>query len=188
MPAPWEQKGDIFVKFKNIFLQARIIIGLSFALMFSALPVMAAEPSQQPVLSFSNGSVVGSSTVLKNEEGATMIYHSSGLPMNTPMTILWVIFNNPENCAGPSAGHPFQCGASDLFNSAVNGSVVVGPTKPTSGRGGFNVGDHLNVDDATNALIGSGLTNSANADIHLVVSSTPDLDLSHFLQFSVHEF
>lgn len=154
---------------------------LALGLLMVGLPAGAASIDKQPVHLFSDGSVVsGAWTGLTtNNQGATMSWHSSGFPANTARTILWVIFNHPENCAGPSIGHPFQCGASDLGTPAVQASIVVGPTEMTDDTGNLNVGGHLAAGDTTNALFGPGLVNTSGAHIHLVEAT--------FTQFSVHE-
>ncbi len=47
--------------------------------------------------------VTGKSTLIRNKNGITMTYNTSGLTPGHTYTIWWLIWNNPENCAVPGA-------------------------------------------------------------------------------------
>jgi hypothetical protein len=42
---------------------------------------------------------------------------------DTPYSIWWIIFNNPEECAGAAAIPPEPCALPDLFNEDVDAAV-----------------------------------------------------------------
>lgn len=147
----------------------------------------AAQINTSVVHLFSDGSIVGgsSSKLMTNDAGASMTLHTSGLTAGHPVTVWWVIFNKPEFCAGPSTGHPFRCGITDLSNPKVEASVMFSAGHMIGGDGIGNYGAHLKAGDTSGCVTtpvvlpcGHGLTNPRGADIHLVVhdhgSVSPD--------------
>jgi hypothetical protein len=62
------------------------------------------------------GDVVGTSKLVRNDNGVSMTFHTDGLEPGTIATIWWVLFHNPSACAG-------DCGSADLANPAVDGSA-----------------------------------------------------------------
>src|SRR5438552_251544 len=130
---------------KTLVLEALCLLAL-IPISADAIPI-----SKSDVHLFSDGSTVAgaTTTLTRSATGATMTFHSSGFSPKTQTTILFVIFNHPENCAGPSVGHPFQCGATDLGTPSVEGSIVVGPTHLSNDFGGFDVGAHLKAGDTS---------------------------------------
>lgn len=149
-----------------------VLFGL-VAAMTSAISAQAAsaEHTSSPVHLFSNGSVVAGAQgdLVTNSAGASMTLRTSGLTTGDAVTAWWIVFNYPANCAGPAPWHPFQCGASDLSNPAVGGSVLyaTGHIIGASGRAGF--GAHVATGDTGGALFGPGLINPLTAHIHVVV-------------------
>jgi len=144
---------------------AAAMIGLS------ALTAYAGAPTTTTVRSFSDGSVVpGSSAgLVRTDAGVSATLATSGLPGGDVVTMWWVVFNHPENCSGPSAGHPFQCGRSDLANPAVEASVLYAAGRVTSDGGAAFYGAHLSVGDTSGALFGPGLLFPGSAHVHLVL-------------------
>jgi hypothetical protein len=137
----------------------------------SAMTVYAGAPTTTAVRSFSDGSVIpGSSAgLIRTDTGVSATLATSGLPAGDVVTMWWVVFNHPENCSGPSAGHPFQCGRSDLGNPAVEASVLYAAGRITSDGGAANYGAHLSVGDTSGALFGPGLLFPRSAHVHLVL-------------------
>ncbi len=135
------------------------------------LTAYAGAPTATAVRSFSDGSVVpGSSAALvRTDAGVSANLATSGLPGGDVVTMWWVVFNHPENCSGPSAGHPFQCGRSDLSNPAVEASVLFAAGRVISAGGAVDYGAHLSVGDTSGALFGPGLLFPQSAHIHLVL-------------------
>jgi hypothetical protein len=85
------------------------------------------------------------------------------------VTVWWFVFNHPERCShGTELG---RCGPGDLApfggEASVESSLIyaTGHRVAASGRAGFAA--KLAVNDATNTVFGSGLTNPFGAEIHL---------------------
>ncbi len=137
----------------------------------SALTVYAGAPATTAVRSFSDGSVVpgSSASLVRTDAGVSATLATSGLPAGDVVTVWWVVFNHPENCSGPSAGHPFQCGRSDLGNPAVGASVLFAAGRIIGDGGDAYYGAHLSVGDISGALFGPGLLLPRSAHVHLVL-------------------
>jgi hypothetical protein len=144
-------------------------------LVVAASVAQAAAPTPSEVRLFTDGSVVPGaySTLRTSQTGAGFTLHTAGLPPGDAVTVWWVIFNKPQNCAGPGPGHPFRCDASDLSNPAVQASVqlaaghVVGTAGPVTWAGHLATGDTTGC--AFGAFLCAGLRSPTEADIHLIV-------------------
>jgi hypothetical protein len=117
---------------------------------------------------FSDETIVpdSSSTLLRNRSGITMTIHTSELEPRAAYTIWWVIFNQPDACAGD------PCGLGDLFDMDVQASVLfaAGHVVPPSGKGNFAAS--LRAGGPTRqVLFGPALLDSRHAEVHLVVRS-----------------
>lgn len=137
----------------------------------SALNAFASGPTTTSVRSFADGSVVpgSSASLVRTDSGVSATLLTSGLRGGDVVTLWWVVFNHPENCAGPSAGHPFQCGRSDLGNPAVEASVLFATGRVIDLSSGGEYGAHLSVGDTRGALFGPGLLLPQTAHVHLVL-------------------
>ncbi len=137
----------------------------------SALTAFAGGPTTTTVRSFSDGNVVpgSSASLIRTDAGVSATLATTGLPVGDVVTMWWVVFNHPENCSGPSAGHPFQCGRSDLGNPAVEASVLFATGRVISDGGAAYYGAHLSVGDTSGALFGPGLLFPSSAHVHLVL-------------------
>lgn len=162
---------------------AAAMIGLT------ALSALAASPTTTSVRSFTDGSVVpgSSASLVRTDAGISATLSTSRLPSRDVVTLWWVIFNHPENCAGPSAGHPFQCGASDLGNPAVEASVLFAAGRLIDESGGASYGAHLSVDGTGGALFGPGLLLPRTAHVHLVLHDHGPAD-PRILDQELHSF
>ncbi|MDX1664575.1 MAG: hypothetical protein R3272_12335 [Candidatus Promineifilaceae bacterium] len=109
-----------------------------------------------------------SASLVTNEAGATMRIQTSGLTPGDAVTIWWVIFNNPEACAGyPNAA----CTMADLMGNtaAVGAEVTYATGNVIGGSGKGNFAAHLAPGHTTQEWFGNGFTNPTGAEIHLVV-------------------
>jgi hypothetical protein len=69
---------------------------------------------------------------LSINDGALAFVHATDLTNGNTYTLRWVIFNNPQFCAGPSPSGG-RCGEADLTNARVQPSVVNGLTQTITG-------------------------------------------------------
>lgn len=132
-----------------------------------------AARSTQPVVQVWDGTPVGTSTLVRTDQGISASFHSSGLPAGQAVTLWFVVFNNPSACTG-------GCGLDDiLFNEAAEGDFLVGAGNVVGGSGTANFGGHLAVGDISGSAfpeIGMpgrsvGLTNPWGAQVGLLVHS-----------------
>lgn len=92
----------------------------------------------------------------------------------TALTVWWVVFNKPENCATSPCGEP------DLFEPAVQASAFYATGALTDADGGVMFvtslyetvpGKFKRIDLNTSLLGGPGLMDARKAEIHAVVRS-----------------
>lgn len=114
---------------------------------------------------------VGSSRLVRNDNGVSVDLSTSGLTSGTTATLWMVVFNHPANCSPPG------CGVDDLFAPAVmsdvlytNGSVIGGSGKASFG-GHRREGDNGGSVFAALGLPAPGIIDSRMAEIHFVVRS-----------------
>ena len=127
------------------------------------------------VYQFSDMSQVGSSTLNRHGNSVSMTIHTSGIPAGMAVTVWWVVFNVPENCATSPCGEP------DIFDPAVRADVLYAAGHVTGNGPHRNFAGQLRRGDASgsimpffNALLGIdlpslGLERVDGAEIHLVV-------------------
>ena len=151
-----------------------------------AVPASAAT-TRSGLYRFADGSPVsGASSVLTTTDtGARFQLQTNDLPSGDRVNVLWVIFNQPQNCTHGGPGH--RCGPGDLppyggDDSAVT-SIVADNGHPVGGSGNATFAGRLATGDTSNALFGPGLINPTGAEVHLLVA---DAD-GTILQFSPHE-
>jgi hypothetical protein len=169
--------------------------GIGIAVMVLLISSMAASASpvsksEQDVFwtphSDQEGQVEGAySTLIRNRNGVTMTYKTSGLDRGTVQTIWWVIFNNPEAC---EYGNEINmCDEPDIFNPDTEASVMYAAGNVVGGNGKANFGGRLNVGDTSGCLrdgvpvaleegldelffpCGDGLDDPMTAEIHLAL-------------------
>jgi hypothetical protein len=118
-----------------------------------------------------------------------MTIQTSGLPAGDAVTAWWVVFNSPQNCDGPSPGHPFQCGPSDLFKAGnpAGASMLFATGHVVGSDGAAGFGAHLQVGDTGGALFGPGLVHPRTAHIHVVLRDHGPADPSR-LDEQLHSF
>lgn len=116
-------------------------------------------------------------TLTRTDFGVVYNIRTNGLEKGHAVTTWWVIFNNPEACAG-------DCSIEDLFvdfpvdltpNPAVNPAVMSGGGHVVGASGRAAFASHLNEGQITNEhplfVGGPGLTDARGAEIHLVLRS-----------------
>lgn len=135
-------------------------------LLIGAIPAHAGQSSTSDVLTFSDGTTVGSSNLVRTASGISASIHTSRLTPGDVVTVWIVVFNDPTACASN------PCTMNDRFNSTVDAHAVYGAGHVIGGNGTAGYGLHLNVGDASREdLWGTGpaLTDPEGAEIHLVL-------------------
>lgn len=143
-------------------------------------PVLAAaQGSEANVVVFATGDAVGTSSLVRNKNGVSMTYRSSGLEPGTVATIWWVVFNDPDECEGGTvAGVALTCTAADIPDPAVDASVFYAAGHVIGGPGRANYAARLPVGrltvdpdpDANQLIAGDGILKDAgDAVVHLVL-------------------
>lgn len=165
---------------KSIFVLSsnRIIVSVALSLLMFVGPTQAADNSHaklhtfnQPDGSPADGSVIkGSSAKLTRGEDAVWVrVKTTGLPPGA-YTNWWIIFNNPDECAGGPGG----CNGDDFGNPAVMASVRIatGGVVGSNGIGRFRT-TPLEVGDVSGSavqhLFGPGLLSAKDAEIHYLI-------------------
>jgi hypothetical protein len=134
-----------------------------------------------PVTAIADGSLTGYSVLARTSSGLRFRLFTTELEAHHAFTVWWVVFNHPENCAGATTSTAPRCGMADMANPAVDASALRadGDVVGAFGVGWFS--GSLAVDDATEAIAGTGLHDPAGADVQFVVrdhgpvSSDPDV-------------
>ena len=157
---------------RNLILAALLGVGAATtaASGIGTASASATSPRQiSPVRLFSDGSVVahGWSSLRTMPDRASVDLHTRKLPAGDAVTLWWVIFNHPENCAHGVGG--LRCGEGDLNVASVEASVLYADGQIIRAGGIANYRATRTVGDTSGALFGNGLTNPLGADIHLVV-------------------
>lgn len=116
------------------------------------------EPGQQ---------VEGAWARLKsNEEGLSLHLKTAELEPGNAVTVWWVIFNQPENCAAyPDA----PCGLGDLENPAAVPEITYATGTVIGSNGKANFKAELAVGHTSQEWFGNGLTNPTGAEVHTIV-------------------
>ncbi len=147
---------------------------------------------------------------LSTNDGAIAFVHATDLTNGNTYSLRWVIFNNPQFCAGPSPSGG-RCGEADLNNARVQPSVVNGLTQTITGGivedlrddflffpflvprdpdsqagisgldGVANFRARLATRDTSRAVFGPGLLNPLTAEIHILV-----MDGDRVVEVAVH--
>ena len=108
------------------------------------------------------GANLGDVTIERNSAGATAWVNSTGLTAGKAYTLWWVIWNDPTLCA-------VGCDAPDL--GIPGNSVFLAASGVASAEDELSLHAHTPADGSIDgaAVIPGGLTDTANATIHLVV-------------------
>jgi len=113
--------------------------------------------------------VLGSSRLIRTEDGISASLQSSGLPAGQAVTMWFVVFNYPEFCSSS------PCGPADIPNPAVKFDGLYGGGHVIGDNGRANFGGHLAVGDPSGSLFveqgmpGVGLLNPLGAQVLLML-------------------
>jgi hypothetical protein len=115
----------------------------------------------------------GSSTLTRTSNAIAMDLHTTGLTPGDAVTIWWMVFNHPEACTSgsstPDDPTDPRCGMADMGNPAADLSVLFAAGHVIDDAGVAEFGGKLAVNDASGAIMGTGLHDPAGADVTLVV-------------------
>lgn len=143
----------------------------------SEVAASKASHNTSNVYKFSDMSVVGSSRLVRHGNSLSMTLKTSDIPAGMAVTVWWVFFNNPENCATSPCGEP------DIFDPMVKADVLYAAGHVTGNGNHINFAAQHRASDASgsvmpffNALLGLnlpsvGLEDVNGAEVHLVVRS-----------------
>jgi len=98
---------------------------------------------------------VGSTRLVRNSSGLTAVYDATDLPAGQALTLWFIIFNSPENCATSPCSIP-----QDVFNPDAAADFYFGAGHVVGGSGNTSFGGRLQVGDLT----GSGKAETGLAD------------------------
>ena len=109
----------------------------------------------------------GSSLIIRGDDGIELKYVAAGLPVGHVVSLRAEIFNHPEKCTHGERGS--RCGAADLGDAAVDGSVVYLSSVWARQRAAIPMDVKVAKGDGARAVLGGGLTNPRGADVHVVL-------------------
>lgn len=128
--------------------------------------------STVPVLTFATGKEVGSSKLVRTDNGVSFKLSTTGLKPGTVHTLWMVIFNEPENCTDPG------CGTDDLVNLDATPELTYAAGTAIGGSGKATFAGHRNEGDNGGSIMEEwlglpepGLETARGAEIHFVVHS-----------------
>jgi len=135
----------------------------ALAVVLPATAGAATSSSKSPMNVFdTTQKIPGAFSVLyRNDTGAAMRIDTRDLPSGT-YTVWWIIWNDPGVCSA------VPCGLGDLFKPGNDLGFATGGIV-ASANGKFTPAAGLTAGDLTNMLVGVGLTDPHDAEIHLVV-------------------
>lgn len=153
---------------------AVLVLAVLTALAAMAAPVAgaSADRTTSPVFTLPPGpDTVGSSTLVRTDNGLSARLETSGLRPGDVVTLWWIVANSPEEC---EAGGPLsQCGPMDHLAGRGDIAVHHATGNIVGDAGTANFGAHLRVGDLSRALFDGepGLTDPRDAEVFLVVKT-----------------
>jgi len=118
-----------------------------------------------------DGHVTGSAQLHRKKEGIRIEVNTTELGAGYAYTNWWIIFNNPEHCAGGAGG----CNGDDFSNPDVEGSVLYATGRVADSDGNATFRAFLPVGliraDGQRHLFGPGLQDPKKAEVHYVIRS-----------------
>lgn len=152
---------------------ALVVVALLTLAVGPAAALAASARTTAPTVQVWDGTVVGSSALVRTDNGISASFQSTNLPPGQAVTLWFVIFNSPADCIG-------GCGLDDiLFNPSAEADFLVAAGHVIGESGSANFGAHLRVGDTSGSAfpeIGlpdrvTGLTNPWGAQVGLLVHS-----------------
>jgi hypothetical protein len=177
---------------RNATVNALALITAVILALAAATPAVSAsaEHSTSPVFRIADvlGGTpfpVGSSTLVRSDNGMTAELGTSALAPGDVVTMWWVVFNDPDSCRSGIPGAS-RCGPADVMQGRGGVSSLRATGRIVDdGTAGF--GAHLRVGDTARALIGDGLTNARGAEVILILK-THGPKLPGFVSQQLHTF
>lgn len=178
---------------RHATLDALALITAAILALATAMPAVgaSAEHSTSPVFRIADvfGATpipVGSSTLVRSDNGLTAKLGTSALAPGDVVTMWWVVFNDLDSCRSGIPGAS-SCGPADVMQGrgGVSSLRATGRIVDDNGTAGF--GAHLRVGDTARALIGDGLTHARDAEVILILK-THGPKLPGFVSQQLHTF
>ncbi|GAA4868651.1 hypothetical protein [Luteimonas vadosa] len=167
------------------------LLGLAIALSASGEAFAGSQSTTTDAFWLWNpAAIVGDAKLVRTETGVSARWSSLGLPKGSAVTLWFVVFNNPAECATT------PCGAPDLFNPAVQGDFLLGGGHVIGANGMANFGGHLSLGDASGSGhieigfpgLAVGLTNPYGAEVHLLLHSHGPAKTGQMLKSQISSF
>jgi hypothetical protein len=144
------------------------------------LPAVAANASAEhttrpvfrvaDVFSGAPPSPVGTSTLVRTDNGVSATLDAAALTPGDIVTLWWVVFNDPDSCqAGIPGGS--NCGPPDAQLGRGGASVLRATGRIVDQDGAASYGAHLRVGDTSGALAGAGLLDARGAEVILILKT-----------------
>jgi len=111
---------------------------------------------------------VGSSTLVRTDNGVSVALKTMGLAPGHVVTLWWVVFNDPDGCQAGIPGFS-SCGRPDAMagRGGVSPNHAAGRIVDEDGTAEF--GAHLRKGDDSRALAGDGLVAPRGAEVILIL-------------------
>lgn len=103
-----------------------------------------------------------------DENGADLLLNTADLTPGDAVTIWWVIFNNPEECAAFPQG---TCGLVDLGDPDVAAEITYATGDVINNNGKAHFSAQLGVGHTSQEWFGNGLIDPTGAEVHVIVRS-----------------
>lgn len=168
------------------FSRIAVAVAVAITSLLVGAAVVFSAPAQRSTVPVNPFGVPGtdipgsSSTLTRTDSGVSMTLHTSDLPAGA-YTVWFVLFNNPEECTepcneddifvdgDPSLGLNFdQIAAAEIDFARATGGIVI-----ENGIGNF--AGSLRAGDTSEAILGTGLLEPREAEIHLIVRHHGDV-------------
>ena len=132
-----------------------------------------------PVRKTSDGSVVGTSSLVRHGNSLSVQIKTSEIPAGMAVTVWWVVFNRPDYCNHPTPHG--MCGLPDLFDPMTMSDLLYATGHVTGNDGKIHFGAQQQAGDTSdsirgfyNALRGEnlpvvGLQNVEGAEVRMVI-------------------
>jgi hypothetical protein len=155
-------------------------LGAALLAVATLLPVVSADATAEQttrpvfrladVLSGAPPSPVGTSTLVRTDNGVSATLGTTALNPGDAVTLWWVVFNDPDSCQAGIPGAS-SCGPADAMHGRGGVSVLRATGRIVDQAGTADYGAHLRVGDTSRALIGDGLTDVRGAEVILVLKT-----------------
>ena len=140
--------------------------------MLGVSSVTAGDVSVSQVRDWADTTTVGSSKLLRTASGISSTVKTSGIPNKHAVTLWFVVFNKPGECATA------PCSDADLFDPDVEADVLYAAGHVVGNGNRGHLSGHLAEGDTSGSIAdlfslpnAQGLTDAEGAEVHHVVRS-----------------